>query len=152
MFQTQTINQSRTFGVNLLKNMEEVNSLKFCTVQEAPFIVLKSPNIPSLLIETGYLSNPDEEQLLCKGSYQKAVAEAITRSILQSLPLPWETAYAAGAASGEQASTPQIADQRTSDLPPERISAVLPSFVGPQHCRCLAASQRLRHGQTLYAL
>ena len=64
MFQTHAINQSRTFGGSLLSRLEGANHLKFATVQEAPFLVLKLPDIPSVLIETAYISNPKEEKLL----------------------------------------------------------------------------------------
>ena len=58
MFQTNTLNQSKTFGSCVLQNLQRENNLKFTSVQEAPFYVLKLPEIPSLLIETAYISNP----------------------------------------------------------------------------------------------
>ncbi|OHE22574.1 MAG: hypothetical protein A2Z43_09825 [Syntrophobacterales bacterium RBG_19FT_COMBO_59_10] len=86
MFQTHTINQSKTFGHGLLKHMEEANPLKFATVQEAPFRVLKLPEIPSVLIETAYLSNPKEENLLRSDRFQKRIAERVARSVAEFLP------------------------------------------------------------------
>ncbi len=86
MFQTRAINQSRTFGGSLLHQLEGVNRLKFATVQEAPFIVLKLPDIPSVLIETAYISNPKEEKLLGSDRFQTLIAESITRSVVEFLP------------------------------------------------------------------
>jgi len=98
MFQTHTINQSRTFGGVLLKNLEQVNPLKFDAVQEAPFRVLKLPEIPSVLIETAFISNPKEEKLLRNDRYRMRIAEKIARSISEFLPplLPSYTVVSGG--------------------------------------------------------
>jgi N-acetylmuramoyl-L-alanine amidase len=50
-------------------------------VQQAAFIVLKSPDIPSMLVETGYISNPAEEQKLRNPAHQAEVAEAVFNGI-----------------------------------------------------------------------
>ena len=86
MFQTHTINQSRTFGGVLLQKLGAANHLKFATVQEAPFLVLKLPEIPSILIETAYISNAKEEKLLRSDRFQTQIAEGIARSIVEFLP------------------------------------------------------------------
>ena len=86
MFQTHAINQSKTFGHGLLKRLEEANQLKFTTVQEAPFRVLKLPEIPSVLIETAYISNPTEENLLRSSRFQKQVAERVAKTVAEFLP------------------------------------------------------------------
>lgn len=86
MFQTHAINQSRTFGHGLLKRLAEANPLKFETVQEAPFRVLKLPEIPSVLIETAYISNPKEENLLRSDRFQKRIAERVVKSVAEFLP------------------------------------------------------------------
>ncbi|MBU1183604.1 MAG: N-acetylmuramoyl-L-alanine amidase [Proteobacteria bacterium] len=86
MFQTHTINQSRTFGAKLLKHLEGANPLKFASVQEAPFRVLKLPEIPSILIETAYISNPKEEKLLRSDRFRGQIAEAVGRSVVEFLP------------------------------------------------------------------
>jgi N-acetylmuramoyl-L-alanine amidase len=87
MFQTNTINASRTFGGCVLKHLNRVNQVKFRTVQEAPFIVLKLPEIPSLLVETAYISNPKEEKLLRSGRFQAEIAKAIAASVTEFLPV-----------------------------------------------------------------
>ena len=50
-------------------------------MQRAGFMVLKSPDVPSILIETGFISNPDEERRLRQARHQKAVARAIATGI-----------------------------------------------------------------------
>ncbi len=87
MFQTNTINSSRTFGGCVLKHLEKVNKVKFGKVQEAPFIVLKLPEIPSLLVETAYISNPNEEKLLRSSRFQTEIAKAIAASVTEFLPV-----------------------------------------------------------------
>ncbi|MBU0652137.1 MAG: N-acetylmuramoyl-L-alanine amidase [Proteobacteria bacterium] len=86
MFQTHTINQSKTFGGILLRELGAANHLKFATVQEAPFRVLKLPEVPSILIETAYISNAKEEKLLRSGRFQKRMAEGVARAVVEFLP------------------------------------------------------------------
>ncbi|MDA8124141.1 MAG: N-acetylmuramoyl-L-alanine amidase [Deltaproteobacteria bacterium] len=86
MFQTHAINQSKDFGVHVLENVKGVSRLKYPTVQEAPFAVLKIPEIPSVLIETAYISNPQEEKLLKSDRFQTRIAESLARSIGECLP------------------------------------------------------------------
>lgn len=81
MFQTNTINLSKLYAEVLIKHLESVNCMKYEIVQEAPFRVLKLPNIPAVLIETAYLSNPGEEHLLKKKDFQKKIAQAIATSV-----------------------------------------------------------------------
>ena len=50
-------------------------------VEQAGFVVLKSPDVPSILVETGFLSNPEEARLLANASYQKRLASAISEGI-----------------------------------------------------------------------
>jgi len=85
MFQTHTMNSSKNFGNLLLKNMAAVNRVKFTTVQEAPFMVLKLPEIPSILVETAYLSNPAEEKKLRSRKFQNEIATAIAASAVEFL-------------------------------------------------------------------
>jgi N-acetylmuramoyl-L-alanine amidase len=87
MFQTNTINVSKTYATSVLKNMKSVLSLKFSTVQGAPFRVLKLPEIPSLLVETAYISNKTEENLLRSSHYQTRIAESLVSAIVEFLPV-----------------------------------------------------------------
>lgn len=81
MFQTSTINMSKIYAETLIKHLNEVNCLKHEVVQEAPFRVLKLPDIPAVLVETAYISNVQEENLLKKNHFQKTLATAISSSI-----------------------------------------------------------------------
>lgn len=81
MFQTNTINLSKIYAGILMKYLDTVNCLKYKNVQEAPFRVLKLPDIPAVLVETAFISNPDEENLLKKNSFQKTLATSIASSI-----------------------------------------------------------------------
>ncbi len=87
MFQTNTINQSKAFGNQVIRHLNGVNHIKHAVVQEAPFRVLKLPDIPSLLIETAFISNPGEEQLLKSGRHQAKLANAIADAIVEFIPI-----------------------------------------------------------------
>ncbi len=86
MVQTNTFNLSRSFGSVVLTNISDVNTLKFKTVQAAPFRVLKLPEVPSVLVETAYISHPVEEQLLRTPAFQQEVADAIAASVYAFVP------------------------------------------------------------------
>jgi N-acetylmuramoyl-L-alanine amidase len=88
MLQTETINQSKSFGGSMLQDLKKVNRIKYSKVHEAPFRVLKLPDIPSILIEVAYISNPREELLLCQSSFRKDLAWALVSSVDELLPLP----------------------------------------------------------------
>ena len=85
MFQTQTMNSSKNFGNLLLKNMAAVNRVKFSTIQEAPFMVLKLPEVPSILVETAYITNPIEEKKLRSRKFQNEIATTIADSAVEFL-------------------------------------------------------------------
>ena len=85
MFQTNTINLSKTYAGTLINHLDRVNSLKHKIVQEAPFKVLKLPDIPAVLIETAYISNMQEEKLLKTDGFQKKLAMAIASSVTEYL-------------------------------------------------------------------
>ncbi|MDZ7853650.1 MAG: N-acetylmuramoyl-L-alanine amidase [Halomonas sp.] len=74
---TATLNDSLTIGGQVLDQLGRVNRLHKSRVEQAGFMVLKSPDIPSLLVETGFISNPDEERRLRDGAYQQKVVQAI---------------------------------------------------------------------------
>lgn len=86
MFQTNTINTSKIYGQSVLEKIGRVMPLKFASVQSAPFRVLKLPEIPSLLVETAYISNRKEEKLLRSRRHQIKIADAIADAVVQNLP------------------------------------------------------------------
>jgi N-acetylmuramoyl-L-alanine amidase len=81
--QTHTIEASLQIGNTLLRNLGKFARLHHPCVEQAAFVVLKSPDIPSLLIETGFLSNPLEEEKLTDSAYQHQTAYAIKEGIKQ---------------------------------------------------------------------
>ena len=75
--QTATISASTTAAQSVLGALVGVGLVRKPQVQEARFVVLKSPDIPSMLVETAYISNPAEERRLRNPAQQGAVAEAV---------------------------------------------------------------------------
>jgi N-acetylmuramoyl-L-alanine amidase len=65
----------------VLGQLDDVGVIRKSAVQQAGFLVLKSPDIPSMLVETAYISNPGEERNLRSSSHQQKVAEAIFSGI-----------------------------------------------------------------------
>ncbi|WP_227370163.1 N-acetylmuramoyl-L-alanine amidase [Halomonas sp. M20] len=78
---TATLNDSLAVGGQVLDQLGQINNLHKPRVEQAGFAVLKSPDIPSLLIETGFISNPDEEGRLRSSNYQRTLAKAIFAGI-----------------------------------------------------------------------
>ncbi len=80
--QTATKEASRNVASKILKNFKLIGHLHSPSVQKARFIVLKSPDIPSVLVETAYISNPAEERKLKSGKHQSKMAKAIYKGIV----------------------------------------------------------------------
>jgi N-acetylmuramoyl-L-alanine amidase len=78
---TAQISDSLRFGGAVLRELEHVNRLHRAQVEQAGFAVLKAPDIPSILIETAFISNPDEELRLRDEAYQRQLARAIFSGI-----------------------------------------------------------------------
>lgn len=79
--QTASIEASVNVAREVLDRLERVGAVRKQQVQHAGFVVLKSPDIPSILVETAYLTNPAEEKKLRSPSHQKLLARAITAGI-----------------------------------------------------------------------
>jgi len=79
--QTATINDSVKLGNAVLSELGSVNALHRHSVEQAGFAVLKAPDIPSILVETAFISNPEEEKRLKDESYQDKIADAIVGGI-----------------------------------------------------------------------
>jgi N-acetylmuramoyl-L-alanine amidase len=75
------IDDSLRFGGAVLRELEHVNRLHRVQVEQAGFAVLKAPDIPSILVETAFISNPDEERRLRDETYQRQLAQAIFKGI-----------------------------------------------------------------------
>ncbi len=79
--QTATINDSLRLGYAVLKEIGGINTLHKAQVEQAGFAVLKAPDIPSILIETAFISNPEEEQRLNDPDYQDKLVNAIMSGV-----------------------------------------------------------------------
>ncbi|OWY37603.1 N-acetylmuramoyl-L-alanine amidase [Xenophilus sp. AP218F] len=79
--QTATINDSLKLGKSVLGQMGGLNKLHKNAVEQAGFAVLKAPDIPSILVETAFISNPDEEQRLLTSDFQQQMAGAILSGV-----------------------------------------------------------------------
>jgi N-acetylmuramoyl-L-alanine amidase len=79
--QTATINDSLRLGKAVLSELGGINTLHKGAVEQAGFAVLKSPDIPSILVETAFISNPTEERRLTDDDYQEKMAAAIVSGI-----------------------------------------------------------------------
>ncbi|WP_145590499.1 N-acetylmuramoyl-L-alanine amidase AmiC [Yersinia aleksiciae] len=81
LLQTATINDSLKFGKEVLNRMGKINKLHKNRVDQAGFAVLKAPDIPSILVETAFISNLEEERKLRTSHFQQQVAESIFAGI-----------------------------------------------------------------------
>ena len=79
--QTATINDGLKLARLVLREIGEINTLHKNEVEQAGFAVLKAPDIPSILVETAFISNPEEEARLNDDGYQDKLAEAIVTGV-----------------------------------------------------------------------
>lgn len=89
--QSANISASMTAAQRVLESLDQSVNVRKSRVQQAPLVVLKSPDIPSMLVETAYISNPGEEKRLKSIAHQKKVANAIfagIRSYFEANPPP----------------------------------------------------------------
>ncbi|OMH31814.1 N-acetylmuramoyl-L-alanine amidase [Motiliproteus sp. MSK22-1] len=106
MSMTASLTDSREIGGYVLKNLGRVAHLHKRAVQHAGFVVLKSPDVPSILVETGFISNPREAKLLSTRSYQNKIAKAVFDGVKQHFTRkPPAMTYLAWKAKGGAASS-----------------------------------------------
>ncbi len=79
--QNATIESSMDVAERVLKHMARVNPLHKRRVEQAGFVVLKSPDIPSILVETAFISNPDDEKNLLSSRHQQKMVNAIMKGV-----------------------------------------------------------------------
>jgi N-acetylmuramoyl-L-alanine amidase len=79
--QNASISSSIAVGDAVLRRMGRLGRLHRTSVQQAPFMVLKSPDVPSILVETAYISNPVDEQNLRSARHQEALAGAVLEGV-----------------------------------------------------------------------
>ncbi|TBR44892.1 AMIN domain-containing protein [Marinomonas agarivorans] len=82
MSMNSTIQSSLNIGERVVKKMDVVAHMHKDTVQQAGFVVLKSPDIPSILVETGFVSNATEAKNLGSANYRKKIARSIAEGIV----------------------------------------------------------------------
>jgi N-acetylmuramoyl-L-alanine amidase len=80
---TASLSSSLNVGNKVLGNMGRVTPLHKRRVEQAGFMVLKSPDIPSILVETGFISNPNEARKLSSAGHQQALARSILTGVRQ---------------------------------------------------------------------
>ena len=102
---TATLNSSLEVGRDVLSQIGNIARLHKKHVEQAGFVVLKSPDIPSILVETGFISNPSEARQLADTAYQRRMARAIftgIRNYFYKKPPPgtWVAANAGKAGDG----------------------------------------------------
>ncbi len=79
--QTATIGASLDVGNRVARQLSRLGSMHREEVQQAAFVVLKSPDVPSILVETNYITNPRKASLLKTSSYQDKIADAILSGV-----------------------------------------------------------------------
>jgi len=79
--QNAALSASLDVGADVISELARVGKVHRRKVQQAGFLVLKSPDVPSILVETAYISNPDEEQRLRSPAHQDKIATAILRGV-----------------------------------------------------------------------
>ncbi len=82
LVQTDTIKNSLTLGSHILRQIKPVHRLHSRNTEQAAFVVLKSPSIPSVLVETSFITNPQEEKLLGTTAFRQKIANAIADGII----------------------------------------------------------------------
>ncbi len=80
---TATLNSSLQVGHHVLNSMGGIAHLHKRHVEQAGFLVLKSPDVPSILVETGFISNPQEARKLATPVYRKQMAQSVFKGIKQ---------------------------------------------------------------------
>ena len=81
LMQNNSMKESFRFAESLLEDIKAVNQLKYPTYRQANFIVLKAPDIPSVLLEMAYITNKEDERLLNRNEFQEKMAKTINTSI-----------------------------------------------------------------------
>ena len=83
--QSSTLERSMEAGADILSELKQIGDVHKRSVEQASFAVLKAPDIPSVLVETAFISNRQEEKKLNSARYQQTLAEAIERGVARYL-------------------------------------------------------------------
>jgi N-acetylmuramoyl-L-alanine amidase len=79
--QTATLQASSEVAASMLGSLDDAEVLLSNQVECANFVVLKSPDVPSALVETAFISNPTEERKLRKAAFQEKIARALHHGV-----------------------------------------------------------------------
>jgi N-acetylmuramoyl-L-alanine amidase len=110
---TKTMHDSLTLGADLLSELRRVGPIHGGSVRQAGFAVLKAPDIPSVLVETAFISNPSEEKKLRSAQFQRDMAAGIFKGIRRFVAR-------APTASPAVAQT----EEKPADKPAEKVRSV----------------------------
>ncbi|MFG3692094.1 N-acetylmuramoyl-L-alanine amidase [Stutzerimonas stutzeri] len=147
---TASLSSSLNVGQKVLSNMGRITPLHKSRVEQAGFMVLKSPDIPSILVETGFISNPSEARKLQTAAHQQSLARSIhsgVKQFFQENPPPG-TYVAWLRDSGKIASAPREHVVRSGEslaLLAERYQVSLPALRSANSLK----SDVIKVGQTL---
>jgi len=81
LMQNNSMKESFRFAETVLADIKAINSVKYPSYRQANFIVLKAPDIPSVLLEMSYITNKEDERLLNSSDFQEKIAKTLTASI-----------------------------------------------------------------------
>ncbi|MEO0974393.1 MAG: N-acetylmuramoyl-L-alanine amidase, partial [Pseudomonadota bacterium] len=146
--QSATISASLQAGKHVLAELDGVVHVRKRTVQQGGFIVLKSPDIPSLLVETAYISNPSEERTLRDPAAQRRLAQAIlrgVRSYFYEQAIPGTLVARLAAEAPAQPRTYVIGRGDTLSAIASRFDVSVPRLRAANHL----STDRIRIGQVL---
>ncbi|KEQ18244.1 N-acetylmuramoyl-L-alanine amidase [Endozoicomonas numazuensis] len=148
---TSTLSSSLEVGDKVLKNIGTINRLHKKQVEQAAFVVLKSPDIPSILVETGFISNPKEGRKLKTRNHQRALARQIhkgVKSYFVKKPPPG-TLLAKLKADGKVNTRPDQYVIQAGDTLSEIASRFGISLSSLKTANKISRSDRIRTGQVL---
>ncbi len=147
---TATLSASLDVGQQVLSSVGQINRLHKPRVEQAGFMVLKSPDIPSILVETGFISNPGEARKLVTRDHQQSMARAIftgVKGYFHRNPPPG-TRVAAMKAEGRLAQGPREHTVRRGDSLSAIANIYQVSLASLRDANDLS-SDRIRVGQVL---
>ncbi|WP_252178160.1 N-acetylmuramoyl-L-alanine amidase [Endozoicomonas sp. 4G] len=148
---TSTLSSSLEVGDKVLKHIGAINRLHKKQVEQAAFVVLKSPDIPSILVETGFISNPKEGRKLKTRSHQRAMARQIFKGVkgyFVNKPPPGSL-LASLKAEGKIDTRPDQYVIRAGDTLSEIASRFDISLSSLKTANDISRSDTIRTGQTL---
>ena len=148
---TSTLSSSLEVGDRVLKNMGLINDLHKKQVEQAAFVVLKSPDIPSILVETGFITNPAEAKKLKSRRHQQKMANAIFKGLkywFYDKPPP-DTLVAKWKQNGTLQTRPDNYTIRAGDTLSEIAQQFDVSTTALKKANRLASANSIRVGQVL---